>query len=94
MTDLLVRSLAPFDSGWKLVEALHLIPVINVRCFQNEDINSLSRSEIISIGRPFSQYQLSKKSDANCLAVSVVVVGIILMSEPRRSVIVKMQSWP
>ena len=77
---------------WYEDEYLCLTPVKSIRCLQNFDTNNLSRSEIISMGRPFSQYQLSKKSTASSSAVRVVVVGMIRMSELRRSVIVRIQS--
>ena len=89
-----MRSLAPFDWGWKLVEALHFIPEIIVKCFQKADMNSLSRSEIMSKGRPFSQYQWSKNKTASSFAVSLVDVGMIRTSDPRRSVMVRIQSCP
>src|ERR1700678_1889632 len=65
-----------------------------VRCFQNADMNSLSWSDMISLGRPFSQYQWSKKRILSSLALSEVEVGMIRISDPRRSVIVSMQLWP
>ena len=64
------------------------------KCFQKREMNSLSWSEISSRGRPFSQYQWSKKSKARDSAVRSVVVGMIRMSEPSLSVIVRMQLWP
>ena len=70
------------------------MPVRIIKCFQNLDKKSLSRSEIISKGRPFSQYQFSKKRMAQPSAVRVVFVGMIRTSEWRRSVMVKMQSNP
>ena len=65
-----------------------------VRCFQKDDINNLSWSEIILSGRPFSQYQWSKKRTASSLALRVVEVGIILISEFSLSVMVSIQSCP
>ena len=70
LTVLFVRSLAPSVCGWYADDAWCLIPVSNIRCFQNFAMNSLSRSEIISRGRPFSQYHLSKKSPVFGLAVT------------------------
>ena len=81
LTVLLVRSLTPLDWGWKLEEALHVIPVSMLRCFQKADMKSLSRSETMSKGKPFSQYQLSKNRTASSLAVSVVVVGMMRTSD-------------
>ena len=57
-------------------------------------MKSLSRSDIISRGRPFSQNHLRKNSLARPCTVSVHEVGMIQMSELRRSVIVSIQSCP
>jgi hypothetical protein len=46
---------------------------------------------MISSGRPFSQYQFSKKRIAQSSAESVVVVGMMCMSECSLSVMVNMQ---
>jgi hypothetical protein len=54
-------------------------------------VNSLSLSEMIFNGKPFSQYQLSKKMTAKSLAVILQRVGMIWMSELRRLVIDRMQ---
>jgi hypothetical protein len=62
--------------------------------FPKVDIKSLSRSDTMLRGRPFSQYQRSKNKMANSLAVSLVDVGIIRISDPSRSVIVRIQSYP
>lgn len=76
------------------MEALHLILDSKVRCFQNLDMKSLSWSEIMSEGKLFSQYQLSKNREASSLVVSLVDVGMMQMSEPRQSMMVNIQSWP
>ena len=76
------------------MEALHFIPVIIVRCFQKVDMKNLLRSETMLVGKPFSQYHLSKNKTASSFAVRVVEVGMMQMSEPRRSVMVSMQLWP
>jgi hypothetical protein len=89
-----VRSLAPLVCGWYEEESLCLTPVRIIRCRQNLDINNLSRSDIISKGKPFSQYQFSKKRIAQASAVRVVCVGIIRTSEFNLSVIVRIQSNP
>src|ERR1700678_2843823 len=91
---LLLRSLAPLVCGWKDVESLCLTPVRIIRCVQNLEIKSLSWSETISKGKPFSQYHSLKKTEPNSSAGSVVLVGIIRMSELRRSVIDRIQSKP
>jgi hypothetical protein len=70
------------------------MPEIIVKCFQNLDMNNLSRSETMSVGNPFSQYQWLKNITANSFAVREVEVGIMRMSDPRRSVIVRIQLWP
>src|SRR5258705_469000 len=94
MMVLLERSLAPSVSGWYAVNALSLTPVTLSKAFQNLDMKSLSRSEIMSCGRPFSQYHLLKKTSARFSAVIVVFVGIICKSEPNQSVIVRIQWYP
>lgn len=76
------------------MDSLCLMPVRIMRCFQNFEMKSLSRSEIMSRGKPFSQYQFSKNNMAHASAVNVVWVGMIRTSELRRSVIVRMQSYP
>jgi hypothetical protein len=58
------------------------------------EVNSLSLSEMISSGRPFLQYHSSKKMVASSSAVRLDRVGIIRMSEFKRSVIVRIQSKP
>ena len=65
-----------------------------VNAFQKRDTKILSRSQTMSFGKPFSQYHVLKKVTASSLAVMVVFVGTIRMSEPRRSVIVRIQSYP
>ena len=64
--------------------------------FQKCERNSLSRSETIfrAGGRLFSQYQWSKKRQAIFSAVRDVVLGMIRMSEPRRSVKITMELYP
>jgi hypothetical protein len=68
--------------------------LIFVRVFQNCDVNNLLRSEMMLSGILFPQYHLLKKTLANRSAVIWVVVGIICMSAPRRSVMVSIQSKP
>ena len=57
-------------------------------------MNSLSRSDTMSSGRPFTQYHFSKKISASLSADNVEVEGIICMSEPKRSVKVIIESKP
>ena len=64
------------------------------KAVQNLDTKSLLWSEIISLGRPFSQYQLLKNIMARSSTVMLVFVGTIQMSKLRRSVIVRIQSNP
>src|SRR6266702_838079 len=94
MTVLLVRSLAPSVSGWYPDDILSLILVSWCSFFQKRARNSLSRSDTISKGSPFSQYQLSKNISASFSAVRVEIVGIRRISEPRRSVRVRIMSKP
>ena len=64
------------------------------KCFQNFEMKSLSLSEMISSGNPFSQYHLSKKMSASCSAERLIHDGIICMSEFSRSVKVMIESKP
>ena len=68
------------------MDILSLIPVSLCNSFQKHDRNSLSRSNMISSGRLFSQYQCWKNNSVKCSAVSVVVVGMSLMSDPSQLV--------
>ena len=70
------------------------MPVRVWRDFQNWDMKSLSRSDTMFKGSPLIQYHFSKKSSASFSAVRVETVGIIWISEPRRSVNVIMVSKP
>ena len=90
ITVLFVLLLALSDSRWCAEDIFSLTPVILCKHFQKQARKSLSLSETISSSSPFLQYQFVKNSSANCLAVRVVVVGIMWMSEPRQSVIVRM----
>ena len=49
---------------------------------------------MISLGRPFSQYQLLKNSRVRSSVLMSTQVGIILMSKLTHSVIVRMQLKP
>ena len=70
------------------------MPEIMVRCFQKADMNNLSLSETMSNGRPFLQYQWLKNKTMSSFAVSLVDVGMMRMSEPSQSVMVRIQSCP
>jgi hypothetical protein len=70
------------------------MPVRQCSAFQNLDTNNLSQSDIMSKGRLFLQYQCFKKIDASASADISVHVGIICMSDPSQSIIVKMQLKP
>ena len=69
-------------------------PVKQCSALQNLEINNLSLSDTISVGKPFSQYQFLKNSDANASAVMSVRVGTMCISDPNRSVIVRIQLKP
>ena len=49
---------------------------------------------MMSVGSPFSQYQLLKKRTVRSSAVMVIFVGTIQMSEFKRSVIMRMLLQP
>ena len=70
------------------------MPVSSCKAFQKHEMKSLLQSETMSSGNPFLQYHFSKNISANCSAVNAAVVGINWMSEPKRSVIVRMVSKP
>src|ERR1700761_327810 len=86
MTVLFVRSLDPSVSGWYALDIFRLTLVSLCKAFQKRDRKSLSRSETISSGNPFSQYHSLKNICASSSAVRVVLVGIMRMSEPDLSV--------
>ena len=70
------------------------MPDRQCNAFQNLDMNSLSQSEMISTGSLFLQYQCSKNRPASRLADKSILVGIIWMSAPSLSVVVRIQSIP
>lgn len=94
LTVLLDCSEEPSVSGWKEEDIFSCTPVSLCKAFQNFDMKSLSRTETILSGSPFSQYQWSKKREARASAVKSVQVGISRTSDPRRSVIVSRQLKP
>ena len=67
---------------------------IDVSACQNRETKSLSRSDTMLDGRPFSQYHAEKNNFAKCSADTSVRVGIRRMSLFSRSVIVAMQLKP
>lgn len=71
-----------------------LMPVSLCRAHQKQEVKSLSRSDIISRGNPFSQYHFQKNSSTSSSAFNVVFVGTNRISEPRQSVNVMMLSKP
>ena len=77
ITVLLEHLDAPSVWGWYAVNSLCLILVSFISARQNFDMNNLSRSLIISLGHPFSQYHRSKKTHANSSAVILVLQGTI-----------------
>jgi hypothetical protein len=92
ITVLLVLSLAPSLSGWKLEESFSFTPVSSS---QKWEMKSLPRSETISSGSPFSQYHSLKKISASPCAVREhwQVVGMI-RTGPSLSVMVRMEWKP
>ena len=94
ITILFECSLAPSVLEWYAVNILILMPVSLWRWVQNFDKNSLSLSEMISKGKPFSQYHLSKNRSANFSAERLIVEGVFWILEFRRSVNVIMESYP
>ena len=91
---LLERSLDLSVSGWYVDESLSLTPVSLCKARQNLDMKSLSRSEMISFGKPFSQYQWSKNNKARSSVEIFIFVGMIHMSECSQSMIDKIQPKP
>lgn len=94
LTVLFVCPLAPSVCGWYTDDIFNLTPVSLFRAFQKQETKSLSLSETKLRGKPLLQYQLSNTSRATSSAKASVQVGMIWMSEPRQSVIVKMQLEP
>lgn len=89
MMVLLVHSLTLSVSGWCAEDILSFMPVSSCKCFQKCERKSSSLSEIMSRGNPFLQYQCVKNNSAKASAVNVVVVGIIHMSDPNQSLMVR-----
>ena len=85
------RSLAPSVCGWKAIDIFTSIPIRSVNAFQKFDKKSLSLSQTILRGKPFSQYQLSKKMTASSSAVRSVQHAIVRKSALRRSVMDRIQ---
>src|ERR1700761_7116833 len=94
ITVLFVHSLAPSVSGWYALDIFRFTLVSLCKAFQNRDTKSLSWSETMSSGRPFSQYHSLKNICASSSAVNVVFVGMMWMSEPDLSVKVTMLLEP
>ena len=69
-------------------------PVSLVKAVQKQEMKSLSRSQMMLLGSPFSQYQLLKNSTARSSAVMFKFVGTIRTLAPMRSVIDRMQLKP
>ena len=89
---LLEHSLVPLVSGWYEDDIFNFTLVSVCSAFQNLDMKILSWSLIIFSGRPFLQYHRLKNWEAKCLAVILVCVAAIWMSDPSLSVIVTMAS--
>ena len=94
LTVLLVCLPTPSVSGWYAVESFSLVSISLCNACQNCDRNILSQSEMSSMGRQFSQYQLVKRIHASLLTVWVVVQGMICISEPSLLVRANMPSKP
>ena len=94
ITILFVRLLAPSVLGWYAVDIFSFIPVSLCNSFQKQDRKSLSRSDTISRGRPFLQYQCVKNRCAISSAINVVIVGMMQILDPRQLVNVMMLLWP
>src|SRR3954447_16109041 len=71
----LAHSVWPSDWGWKAVDITSLVPMVRNRLCQNLLVNLASRSEMIEVGRPWSQKMWSKNIFAVSGAVAVVHVG-------------------
>ena len=69
---LLVTSLRPSPSGWYDVVRLRVMLSREHSSFQKRAMNRLSRSDVISVGRPKRLTHPSKKRSADLRAVSVV----------------------
>jgi hypothetical protein len=74
---LLVLLLDPFVSGWYAVDNFSFTPVSLCSACQNCEVNSLSWSERMFKGKPFSQYHLVKKIWVSSSAVRDVIQGVI-----------------
>jgi len=93
-TILLVCLLVPSVCGWYAVDIFNLMPVSLCKAFQKHNMNSLSQSETMLLGRPFSQYHLLKNMPARCSAVILVQVSTNWISLPSWSVKVTIQFMP
>lgn len=91
---LFICLLAPSISGWYEVDIFNLVPVNLCNACQKWEMNSWSRSEMMSKGKLSLQYQWTKKICSRSSAVRDVMQGTIQMSEPRWLVRVMMQSKP
>ena len=70
---LLMTSVWPSVRGWKAMEFMSLVSIIDHRLDQNVLRNLLSQSEIIDYGIPKSTHNRSKKSLAVTFAVILVL---------------------
>lgn len=72
-TVLFVCSLMPLVWGWYAVDNIGFTPVSLWSAFQNFEMNSLSLSETMSVGKLFLQYHLSKKNIGQLLCINIHV---------------------
>ena len=78
----------------KAEDVLMLTPVRLCNVRQKREVNLVSRSHTISVGKPCSQYQWLKDRRAISFALASVRVGMSKISAPSQSVIVRMELKP
>ena len=73
--DLLAHSVAPSVWGWNTVDMRSLLPISLCNSFQNMEVNSVSLSDTMDSGIPWSLMTSFSISHVMPLAVIVIVVG-------------------
>ena len=63
----------PLVWGWYAIDNIGFTPVSLWSAFQNFEMNSLSLSETMSVGKLFLQYHLSKKNIGQLLCINIHV---------------------
>ena len=76
------------------MDIFSLTPVSLCKAVHNSDIKRGSLSMMICLISPFSQYHSSKSTTAISLAVALECIGASRTSAPRRSVMVRIVSFP